>query len=115
MATVLVPLAQGMEELEAVTVVDRLRRAGIEVVTAGLEAGPGKGSRGTVLLPDTTLDTALKREYDMIVLPGGQPGATHLEQDPRIIALVKQMAGGNRFTAPLRAAPPAPAPPGRAR
>ena len=105
MATVLVPLAQGMEELEAVTVVDLLRRAGIEVVTAGLEAGPVKGSRGTVLLPDTTLDTALKREYDMLVLPGGLPGATHLEQDPRIIALVKKMAGDNRFTAAICAAP----------
>jgi len=52
MATVLVPLAQGVEELEAVTVVDLLRRAGIEVVTAGLDAAPVKGSRGTVLLPD---------------------------------------------------------------
>lgn len=105
MATVLVPLAQGMEELEAVTVIDLLRRAGIEVVTAGLDAGPVKGSRGTVLLPDTTLDTALQREYDMLVLPGGQPGATHLEQDPRIIALVKKMAEDNRFTAAICAAP----------
>ncbi|MBI5783303.1 MAG: DJ-1/PfpI family protein [Gammaproteobacteria bacterium] len=105
MATVLVPLAQGVEELEAVTVIDLLRRAGIEVVTAGLDAGPVKGSRGTVLLPDTTLDTALEREYDMIVLPGGQPGATHLEQDPRIIALVKKMAGGKKYIAAICAAP----------
>ena len=58
MATVLVPLAQGMEELEAVTIIDLLRRANIEVVTAGLDAAPVKGSRGTVLLPDTTLDSA---------------------------------------------------------
>ncbi len=105
MATVLVPLAQGTEELEAVTVIDLLRRAGIEVVTAGLDAGPVKGSRGTVLLPDTTLDAALKREYDMIVLPGGQPGATHLEQDPRIIALVKKMAGDKKYIAAICAAP----------
>ena len=105
MATVLVPLAQGMEELEAVTIIDLLRRAGIEVVTAGLDAGPVKGSRDTILLPDTTLEAALEREYDMLVLPGGQPGATHLEQDPRIIALIKQMAGDKRFTAAICAAP----------
>lgn len=105
MATVLVPLAQGMEELEAVTIIDLLRRAGIEVVTAGLDAGPVKGSRGTVLLPDTTLDKALQREYDMLVLPGGQPGATHLEQDARIIALIKKMAQDKRFTAAICAAP----------
>jgi 4-methyl-5(b-hydroxyethyl)-thiazole monophosphate biosynthesis len=87
MATVLVPLAQGVEELEAVTVVDLLRRAGIEVVTAGLDAAPVKGSRGTVLLP------------------GGQPGATHLEQDARIVTLVGKMARDNRFIAAICAAP----------
>ncbi|MHB1140529.1 MAG: DJ-1 family glyoxalase III [Sulfuricaulis sp.] len=105
MATVLVPLAQGVEELEAVTVVDLLRRAGIEVVTAGLDAAPVKGSRGTVLLPDTTLERAIEREYDMLVLPGGQPGATHLEQDARVITLVRKMARDNRFTAAICAAP----------
>jgi 4-methyl-5(b-hydroxyethyl)-thiazole monophosphate biosynthesis len=105
MATVLVPLAQGVEELEAVTVVDLLRRAGIGVVTAGLDAAPVKGSRGTVLLPDTTLERAIEREYDMLVLPGGQPGATHLEQDARIVTLVRKMARNNRFTAAICAAP----------
>jgi 4-methyl-5(b-hydroxyethyl)-thiazole monophosphate biosynthesis len=105
MATVLVPLAQGVEELEAVTIIDLLRRANIEVVTAGLDAAPVTGSRGTVLLPDTTLDQALAREYDMLVLPGGQPGATHLEQDARIITLVRKMARDNRFTAAICAAP----------
>ena len=105
MATVLVPLAQGVEELEAVTIVDLLRRAGTEVITAGLDDAPVKGSRGTVLLPDTTLDKAIEREYDMLVLPGGQPGATHLEQDPRVIALIRKMAEEKRFTAAICAAP----------
>lgn len=105
MATVLVPLAQGVEELEAVTIIDLLRRAGIEVVTAGLDAAPVKGSRGTVLLPDTTLDRAIEREYDMLVLPGGQPGVTHLEQDTRLITLVRKMARDKRFTAAICAAP----------
>ena len=56
MATVLVPLAQGCEELEAVTIIDLLRRAGVAVVVAGLEAGPVTASRGVVLLPEVTLD-----------------------------------------------------------
>lgn len=96
MASVLVPLAPGCEELEAITVVDLLRRARLEVVTAGLVPGPIKASRGTVLVPDTTLDQALQREYDMIVLPGGQPGARHLEHDPRLLALLQQMAANRR-------------------
>lgn len=105
MASVLVPLAQGFEELEAVTVIDLLRRAQIEVTIAGLTSGPVKGSRGTVIVPDLSLDEALEREYDMVVLPGGQPGATHLEQDKRIIALLKMMAAEGRYTAAICAAP----------
>ena len=105
MASVLIPLAQGCEELEAVTVIDLLRRAGIEVTTAGLEDGPVTCSRGTVLLPDTTLDAALGHDYDMVVLPGGLPGADHLQDDPRIIALLQDMSARNRYTAAICAAP----------
>ena len=86
MAKVLIPLAQGCEELEAVTVIDLLRRASIEVVTAGLQPGPVTGSRGTVLVPDATLDEALQQDYDMLVLPGGLPGADHLRDDRRFSA-----------------------------
>jgi len=105
MATVLVPLAQGCEELEAVTIIDLLRRANIEVVTAGLNSDPVKASRNTVLLPDTTLDEALKHDYDMVVLPGGQPGATHLEQDPRILQFLRKMNKAGKYTAAICAAP----------
>lgn len=105
MPTVLVPLAAGCEELEAVTVIDLLRRAQIEVVVAGLEPGPVRCSRGTVIQPDVTLDEAIAREYDMIVLPGGQPGARNLERDPRIRELLQRMAAADRFTAAICAAP----------
>lgn len=105
MANVLVPLAPGFEELEAVTIIDLLRRAQIDVTAAGLAAGPVTGSRGTVLVPDTTLDDALARDYDMIVLPGGQPGATHLEQDPRIRTLLARQAAAGRYNAAICAAP----------
>ncbi len=105
MASVLVPLAQGCEELEAVTVVDLLRRAGINVVTAGLDAQPVKASRGMTLLPDMTLDMALQQRFDMVVLPGGLPGADHLGDDPRVIRLLQEMAASESYIAAICAAP----------
>ena len=105
MARVLVPLAQGCEELEAVTVIDLLRRAGIEVITAGLDAQPVRAARGTVLVPDTTLDAAVESDFDMIVLPGGLPGSDYLRDDERIIGLVRHMAAADRYTAAICAAP----------
>jgi len=105
MAKVLVPLADGCEELEAVTIIDLLRRAGIEVVSAGLNPGVVKASRGVQLVPDLTLDSALQDEYDMVVLPGGMPGATHLKSDPRILRLLKDMAAAGKYTAAICAAP----------
>ena len=102
---VLVPLAQGCEEMEAVTVIDLLRRAGIEVTTAGLDKLPVKASRGTVLIPDTTLDEVLDTPFDMIVLPGGLPGADNLANDERIIALLKRMAAAGKFVCAICAAP----------
>ncbi|KPJ88772.1 MAG: 4-methyl-5(B-hydroxyethyl)-thiazole monophosphate biosynthesis protein [Gammaproteobacteria bacterium SG8_11] len=105
MASVLIPLAQGCEELEAVTIIDLMRRAGIEVVTASLTDEPIKASRGTVLIADTTLDKALQREYDMMVLPGGLPGADHLNADARIQHTLQTMAKHNKYTAAICAAP----------
>lgn len=105
MASVLIPIADGSEELEAVTLIDLLRRAGIEVVVAGLKDGAVKCSRGTVILPDASLDDVLGRDFDMIVLPGGLPGADHLDQDPRIHGLLKRMADAGRYTAAICAAP----------
>lgn len=105
MARVLVPLAQGCEELEAVTIIDLLRRAGIDVTSASLDEQPVRASRGTVLIADTTLAAALQQDYDMIVLPGGLPGADHLNQDPRIQQLLTTMAAQDKFTAAICAAP----------
>jgi len=98
MAKVLVPLAQGCEEIEAVTIIDILRRAGIEVVAAGWAGGPVKASRGVMLVPDATLDDARKQDFDLIALPGGMPGMTHLKNDPRILGLLKAMAEAGKYT-----------------
>jgi 4-methyl-5(b-hydroxyethyl)-thiazole monophosphate biosynthesis len=105
MPKVLVPLAQGCEEIEAVTIIDLLRRAGIEVISAGLDAEPIRASRGVVLIADTTLNLALQQTFDMIVLPGGQPGTDHLKADPRIVSLLQKMSAQGKFVAAICAAP----------
>ena len=102
---VLVPLAEGFEEIEAVTVVDLLRRAGIDVRTASLAGARVTGSHGIPVEADISIDVADAADYDMIVLPGGMPGAEHLKRDPRIIALLRRFAAAGRYTAAICAAP----------
>ncbi len=102
---VLIPLAQGCEELEAVTIIDLLRRAGIEVITAGLDDKTVTASRGVRLIPDVQLDDVMQQEFDMLVLPGGLPGADHLDADRRIHTLLKKLSEGGGYTAAICAAP----------
>lgn len=105
MKHVLVLFADGSEELEAVTVVNLLRRGGITVTLAGQHAGALRGSRGTTLMPDTTLDAALQRSYDMLVLPGGQPGTNNLKADPRVLELARRMTQQGCYVTAICAAP----------
>lgn len=104
---VLVPLAQGCEELEAVTITDLLTRAGFNVVTAGLDAQPVVASRGMVLVPKTSMDKVMEQVFDMIVLPGGLPGADHLRDNELVQEKLKQMAAQNKYTTAICAAPKA--------
>lgn len=105
MKRVLIPLAPGFEDLEAITLTDLLRRARIEVVTAGLQAGLVQGARGTRVQPDVELDAVLDASFDMIALPGGMPGAENLKNDARVIALLKRHAAAGHTTAAICAAP----------
>ncbi len=105
MTRVLVPLAQGCEELEAITIIDLLRRADITVVTAGLTDEPVVASHGVTITPDTTLDKALGDTFDMVVLPGGLPGADNLNNDERIHSLVKKLVADGKYVGAICAAP----------
>ncbi|NOU00523.1 MAG: DJ-1/PfpI family protein [Gallionella sp.] len=105
MKTALVLFAEGSEELEAVTIVNILRRGGVSVSLAGLTSGALRGSRGITLQPDTTLEAALNQEFDMIVLPGGQPGTNNLKADARVLQLVKKMYTQEKYVAAICAAP----------
>jgi len=105
MARALVPLAEGCEELEAITIIDLLRRAEIEVVSAALDDQQVKCSRGVKIVADTTLDAVIDDQFDLIVLPGGLPGADNLDNDPRISGLLKKISAAGGITAAICAAP----------
>jgi 4-methyl-5(b-hydroxyethyl)-thiazole monophosphate biosynthesis len=105
MSRVVVPLARGFEEIEAVTIIDLLRRAGIEVHTASLDGPRVTGSHGIAVLADKALDAVAADDYDMVVLPGGMPGAMHLKNDARLISLLRRHAAEGRYTAAICAAP----------
>ena len=105
MPNVLIPLAQGCEELEAVTLIDLLRRARMVVTTAGLDTQPVHCARGTILIPDTDLNSVIDQTFDLIVLPGGLPGADNLKNDPRILHLLNRHAKDGRYIAAICAAP----------
>jgi len=107
MSRVLVPLAQGCEELEAITITDLLVRAGISVTTCGLDGQPVKASRGTTIIPDTSIDKVLDEHYDLIVLPGGLPGADHLRDNRALQTMLKKQAQDDKYLAAICAAPKA--------
>lgn len=103
---VLVPLAQGCEELEAVTIIDILVRGEVNVITASLDNNKIiTASRGVQLIAQTTLDEILDESFAMVVLPGGLPGADHLNSDPRIIQLLQDTVNQGGISAAICAAP----------
>jgi 4-methyl-5(b-hydroxyethyl)-thiazole monophosphate biosynthesis len=84
MPEVLVLLAKGFEEIEAVTVVDVLRRSGVRVTTAAIHEREVPGSRGITVLADVRLADIDARSFDLVFLPGGAEGMERLAADPRV-------------------------------
>jgi len=102
----IVILADGFEELEAVTAIDILRRAGVKVVACGLEKDKVKGSRETTILADKGFDQSdLTQGYDACILPGGMPGAERLANSDTVKTLLKKMCGDNKLIAAICASP----------
>ncbi|MBT9165795.1 MAG: putative cysteine protease YraA [Chloroflexi bacterium] len=102
---VLVPLVDGFEEIEFSTIVDILRRAELDVVTAGLKQGAIDGAHGVKVIPDTLIDKISADDFDVIVLPGGYPGFLNLEKDERVLRLVREMHHQNKYVAAICGAP----------
>ena len=98
-------LATGFEEIEAVTVIDVLRRAGVDVVTLGLDGREVTGSHEITLQADALLADGAGQDWDVVVLPGGMPGAATLRDDARVQALVRSQHEGGGKLAAICAAP----------
>ena len=97
-------LAEGFEEIEAVTPVDVLRRAGVNVVLAALEKKSVKGSRRVVYEADILL-SEYQGSPDVLILPGGVEGADHLHQSQRVTEWVSKMNLSGKWIAAICAAP----------
>ena len=105
MPSVIIPLPEGFEELEAVAPIDLLRRAGAEVVIASLsERLTVTGRNGIRVVADTTLSATLERNFDCVLLPGG-PGVKHLRANPRVIERVQRQSREGHWIAAICAAP----------
>jgi 4-methyl-5(b-hydroxyethyl)-thiazole monophosphate biosynthesis len=102
---VLVPLAEGFEEIEAVAIIDVLRRAGVEVVVASLQSTAVRGAHAIEVRADVEFGQVDVASFDMLVLPGGMPGTTNLMEDERVIAAVKTLHAKQRSVAAICAAP----------
>lgn len=100
-------LAHGCEELEAVALIDVLRRGGVEVVVAGVDPDPIVASRGVRLCADVPFATALDEaaSFDVIVLPGGRAGTDRLMSDPAVLSWLREHARAGKLLAAICAAP----------
>ena len=105
MPKVAVILADGFEEVEAMAIIDVLRRAGIDTAVAGLHDGHITSARNVKVIPDTVIDTVRAGDFDMVVLPGGQPGSDNLNADPRVKELIRSFSQKGKLTGAICAAP----------
>jgi 4-methyl-5(b-hydroxyethyl)-thiazole monophosphate biosynthesis len=105
MLKAIILLAQGFEEIEAVTPMDLLRRAGMEVTVAGVADKLVQGARGVTIQADALLREVLADDYDVCVLPGGMPGAKHLAASPEVKSLVLKLRDQGKLIAAICAAP----------
>lgn len=107
MAKVILLLADGFEELEAVAIADIVRRADIELVIAGVGPGAKRGAHQIVIEPDAPFETLDPAQFDALVLPGGTPGSRRLRENPRVLELIRQFDGAGKTVAAICAAPSA--------
>ena len=102
---VLVPIADGSEELEAISIVDVLRRAGAITVLASVGGIEVTASKGVKLITDRLLKDCVNEKYDLIALPGGMPGSEKLRDSAELIAALRKQLAEGRLYAAICAAP----------
>jgi 4-methyl-5(b-hydroxyethyl)-thiazole monophosphate biosynthesis len=104
MKKIAVLLAEGFEEVEAVTPIDFLRRGGVEVVTAGVGGTTVTGAHGVPFTADALLQD-VPAELDGVVIPGGMPGAANIAKSAVAVELVKKLFAAGKLVAAICAAP----------
>jgi 4-methyl-5(b-hydroxyethyl)-thiazole monophosphate biosynthesis len=102
---VLVAVADDIEELEAIAIIDCLRRAGAEVTIASVQKLEITTSRKVKITADCLIADCAGRSYDLIVLPGGMPGAEHLRDNKQLVEMLKEQKQSDRFYAAICASP----------
>lgn len=105
MPTALIILADGFEEIEAVAVIDILRRAQVEVTVAGLARRIVKGAHQLTVEAETLLVDMAQHEFDCIILPGGEPGTTNLQKSALLVSVLKKQVTRKGYIAAICAAP----------
>ncbi|GAB6139135.1 DJ-1 family glyoxalase III [Halanaerobaculum tunisiense] len=105
MSKVIILLADGCEEIEAITNIDVLRRASVEVETVALDKLEVTGDHGITITADKNIDQVDLNQVTGIILPGGMPGAANLRDDQRVINIVRKLDRNNDLIAAICAAP----------
>ncbi len=105
MSKIIVPIATGFEEIEAISIIDICRRAGIEVIIAGVDDVAVTGANGITIVTQTSIQIVNTSDIDMIVLPGGGGGTDILAHDETIQNLLKEFKQKNKFIGAICAAP----------
>lgn len=101
----LVPVADGTEEIEAVCIIDVLRRAGVTVTVASVGKAQITASRGLRIVADATIDKCASETFDLIALPGGMQGSQNLAQSKVLLDLLRKQKQSGRLVAAICAAP----------
>ncbi|TGL44700.1 DJ-1 family glyoxalase III [Leptospira perdikensis] len=102
---VLIPLCTGFEEMEAIILIDVLRRGNVEVVSAGKSKDPILASRKTLHLADKVFSEIIPAEFDAILLPGGLEGSKQLMKDPEISKILNSFQSEKKLIGAICAAP----------
>ena len=105
MSRIGVLLATGFEEIEAVTIIDVLRRAELDVIILGVDGDAISGAHGLQVAVDQSLADGQEENWDALVLPGGLPGATNLRDNPEVIELIRSTHSRGGILAAICAAP----------
>lgn len=105
MVKIAVIFADGMEEIEAITPVDILRRAGVTVNSVSVSGKEVKGSHGITVIADVSVEQVDFDDYDVFIIPGGMPGAVNISKNAKVIDALKSALNSGKVVGAICASP----------